>query len=118
MISEKDIKHVAGLARIRLSQKEETKMAHELGAILGYIDKLKEVNTDGAEPVAHITGLENVTRKDEASSSTTSDFSKVVLDKEKPLEEQAADAIRLVQMAPEKKDNYVKVRAVFGEYLD
>lgn len=114
-ITKKDIKHIAGLARIRLSEKEKEKYSEEFGAILGYIDKLKEVNTEGVEPVAHITGLENVMRKD--LPSTTFGSPKVVLGEvnKKPLEDQAAEAIKLVQMAPEKKGNYVKVRAVFGE---
>ena len=53
------------------------------------------------ESIAHITGLENVLRKDEVNK--------------KPLEQQAAEAVRLVEMAPEKKDNFVKVPAIFGE---
>lgn len=100
-ITKKEIEHVAGLARIRLSDKEKEKMTRELGAILGYIDKLKEVNTDGVEPIAHITGMENVLRKDEPSK--------------KPLTDVAADAAKLVEMAPDGKDNFVKVPAVFGE---
>jgi len=100
-ITTKDVEHIAGLARIKLSEKEKEKMAEELGAILGYIDKLQEVNTDGVEPIAHITGLENVLRKDEIN--------------EKPLAGQAVDAVKLVEMAPDSKDNFVKVKAVFGE---
>jgi aspartyl-tRNA(Asn)/glutamyl-tRNA(Gln) amidotransferase subunit C len=100
-ISKKEVEHIAGLARIRLGEHDKEKMAAELGAILGYIDKLKEVNTDGVEPIAHIAGLENVFRKDEPSK--------------KPLEDQAADAVKLVEMAPESKDNFVKVKAVFQD---
>ena len=61
-ITKKEVEHIAGLARIGLSDKEKEKMAVEMGAILGYIDKLKEVDTDGVEPIAHITGLENLLR--------------------------------------------------------
>ena len=101
MIAKKDINHVSSLARIKLTGNEKEKMTRELGAILGYIDKLKEVNTDGVEPIAHITGMENVLRKDEIMK--------------KPLAEQAVDAIKLVEVAPDSKDNFVKVPAVFGE---
>lgn len=112
-ISKKEIEHVAGLARIRLSENEKEKMVRELGAILGYIDKLKEVHTDGVELIAHITGLENVLRKD--LPSTTFYLSKVVLGElKKPLAEQAVEAVKLIEMAPDSKDNFVKVPAVFG----
>lgn len=100
-ITKKEVEHIAGLARIKLGEKEKEKMASELGAILGYIDKLKEVNTDGVEPIANITGMENVLRKDEPS--------------EKPRRDVGAESVKLVEMAPEKKDNFVKVPAVFGE---
>ena len=100
-IGKKEIEHVADLARIRLNDNEKEKMARELGAILGYIDKLKEVNTDGVELIAHITGLENVLRKDEIN--------------EKPSRHGGtAESIRLVEMAPDSKDNFVKVPTVFG----
>ncbi|MEK7151303.1 MAG: Asp-tRNA(Asn)/Glu-tRNA(Gln) amidotransferase subunit GatC [Patescibacteria group bacterium] len=98
-ISKKEVEYIAGLARIKFSDKEKEKMASELGAILGYIDKLKEVNTDNVEPVSNITGLENVLRKDEPMK--------------KPLAEQAGEAVKLIEMAPDSKDNFVKVPAVF-----
>ena len=115
-IDTKNVEHIAGLARIKLSEKEKEKMASELGAILGYIDKLKEVNTDGVEPIPNIAGMENVLRED--LPSTTLGSPKVVLGEpnKKPLEDQAADAVKLIEMAPDKKDNFVKVPAVFGEW--
>lgn len=100
-ITKKDIEHVAALARIRLGDKEQEKMSKELKAILGYIDKLKEADTEGVEPIANIVGLENVLRKDEPNK--------------KPLAEQAVDSVKLVEMAPDNKDNLIKVPAVFGE---
>lgn len=99
-ITQKEVERIAALARIKLNDKEKIKFTHELDAILGYINKLNEVNTDDVEPIAHITGLENITRSDEPST--------------KPPAEQAIEAERLIQMAPDKKDNYVKVRAVFN----
>lgn len=100
-ISKSEVEHIAALARIKLGEKEKEKIASELGVILGYIDKLKEVGTEGVEPISNITGMENVLRGDELSK--------------KPLEDQAAEATKLVEMAPEKKDNFVKVPAVFSE---
>jgi len=112
-IDKKDVEHIAGLARIKLGEKEKEKMASELGVILGYIDKLKEVNTDGVEPISNITGLENVLRKD--LPSTTFGVPKVVLGEKNPRHDVGADAVKLVEVAPDSKDNFIKVPAVFGE---
>ena len=60
-----DIKYVAHLARLKLSPAEEIKLAAQLGSILGYIEKLKEVDVSGVEPTAHAFPLFNVTRPDE-----------------------------------------------------
>lgn len=114
-IVKKDVEHIAGLARIKLTEKEKEKMVDDLGAVLGYIDKLKEVDTNGIEPIAHITGLENILRMDEPLPNHSLESPKLQAGKEKPLDEQAANAARLVEMALEKKDNFVKVKAVFGE---
>jgi aspartyl-tRNA(Asn)/glutamyl-tRNA(Gln) amidotransferase subunit C len=64
-LTQKEIEHIADLARINLNDSEKEKMTRELGLILDYIGKLNEVNTRGIEPIAQITGLENVFRSDE-----------------------------------------------------
>ncbi|HXH73109.1 MAG TPA: Asp-tRNA(Asn)/Glu-tRNA(Gln) amidotransferase subunit GatC [Mariprofundaceae bacterium] len=48
-----DVQKVARLARIRLTDKEAAELGPQLGNILGYIDQLAEVATDGVEPTAH-----------------------------------------------------------------
>jgi aspartyl-tRNA(Asn)/glutamyl-tRNA(Gln) amidotransferase subunit C len=68
-----DIKYVARLARVALSPEEEKTLGAQLGNILGYIAKLKEVNVDGVEPMAHAVPLVNVTRPDEAGESLSND---------------------------------------------
>lgn len=60
-----DVKYVAHLARLSLSPEEEEKLGSQLGNILGYIEKLKEVDVSGVEPTAHAFPLVNVTRPDE-----------------------------------------------------
>ena len=60
-----DVKYVAHLARLSLSPEEEQKISEQLGNILGYIEKLKEVDVSGVEPTAHAFPLVNVTRADE-----------------------------------------------------
>ena len=64
-----DIKYVAHLARLALSTEEEQKFEAQLGDVLGYIEKLKEVDVSGVEPTAHAVPLANITRLDEVKPS-------------------------------------------------
>ena len=69
MKSDLDIKYVAHLARLSLSPEEEQEMGAQLGDVLGYIQKLKEVDVSTVEPTAHAFPLANVTRPDEVRPS-------------------------------------------------
>lgn len=64
-----DVKYVAHLARLSLSPEEEQSLGAQLGDILAYIEKLKEVDVSGVEPTAHAFPLVNVTRPDEVGPS-------------------------------------------------
>ena len=64
-----DIKYVAHLARLHLTADEEKKLGAQLGHILGYIEKLKELDVTGVEPTAHAVPMTNVTRCDEIRPS-------------------------------------------------
>ncbi len=64
-----DIKYIAHLARLALTPEEAQKLGAQLGNILGYIEKLKEVDVTGIEPTAHAFPLVNVTRPDEVRPS-------------------------------------------------
>jgi aspartyl-tRNA(Asn)/glutamyl-tRNA(Gln) amidotransferase subunit C len=64
-----DVKYVAHLARLSLTAEEEQQIGAQLGSILGYIEKLKEVDVAGVEPTAHAFPLLNVTRPDAVSPS-------------------------------------------------
>ena len=68
-----DVKYVAHLARLSLSSEEEQKIGAQLGNILGYIEKLKEVDVSGVEPTAHAFPLVNVTRPDEIRPSISTE---------------------------------------------
>ena len=68
-----DVKYVAHLARLSLSPEEEQKISAQLGDVLGYIEKLKEVDVAGVEPTAHAFPLVNVTRPDEARPSISNE---------------------------------------------
>ena len=58
--AEIDIKYVAHLARLHLTPDEEKKLAAQLGGILGYIEKLKELDVPDVEPTAHAVPMVNV----------------------------------------------------------
>ena len=69
--TEIDVKYVAHLARLALSPDEEQKLGAQLGQILGYIEKLNELDVSQVEPTAHAVPLVNVMRDDEARPSMT-----------------------------------------------
>ncbi len=64
-IGEKDVRHIAKLANLAMSDDEIRRMTRELDAIVGYVEQLQQVDTAGVEPIANVTGLANVTRPDE-----------------------------------------------------
>jgi len=96
-LTKSEIQHIAGLARIKLTEKEEGKMAEDLGAVLGYIDRLNKIDTASVEPAAQITGLENIFRKDETGREV--------------------DRQAIIDQFPHRKDDYLKVKAVFEKDL-
>ena len=67
--AEINVKYVAHLARLALTPEEETKLAAQLGNILGYIEKLGELDVSGVEPTAHAVPMVNITRADEVRES-------------------------------------------------
>jgi aspartyl-tRNA(Asn)/glutamyl-tRNA(Gln) amidotransferase subunit C len=71
--SDFNIKYVAHLARIALTPDEEKKLSSQLGNILGYIEKLKELDVSNVDPTAHAVPLVNVTRADETGPSLSQD---------------------------------------------
>lgn len=66
-----DVAHVAKLANLPLKPQEKEKFEKQLTEILSYVEKLKEVDTKNAEITSQVTGFENVTREDVATSSIT-----------------------------------------------
>ena len=93
-LSKDQVEHVAKLARLGLTEKEKEKFRKELSAILGFVENLNELDTSGVEPTAHITGLENVMREDESRITNHESREKIM------------------KLAPQRKDGYVKVKAV------
>ena len=64
-----DVKHVAKLANLPITDEEEKKFATQLAAILDYISQLQGIDTTGITPTSQVTGLTNVTRNDEVTPS-------------------------------------------------
>lgn len=95
MIDKSEVEHIAKLARLELNQEEKEKYQNQLGDILDYVKKLQEVETDGIETADGGTrDLENVWRDDKAQNSINNKQG-------------------LINMAPEKEDNQIKVKSVF-----
>jgi len=59
-----DIDYVANLARLNLTPEEKSRFSAQLENILGYFQKLREVNVDGVEPMAHAFAFDNVWQED------------------------------------------------------
>jgi aspartyl-tRNA(Asn)/glutamyl-tRNA(Gln) amidotransferase subunit C len=91
-ISQKDLEHVARLARLAFKPEELEVMTGQMDAILGYVDKLNELDTEGIKPMAHAVPMSNAFRED----------------KIKP----AIDIERALQNAPLAEDGYFKVPKV------
>ena len=68
-ITPEDVRHVARLARLELSEAELERMRAEMDAILAYMDKLRSLDTTGVEPTSHAVPLRNVMRDDEPRAS-------------------------------------------------
>ncbi|MHB8903795.1 MAG: Asp-tRNA(Asn)/Glu-tRNA(Gln) amidotransferase subunit GatC [Patescibacteria group bacterium] len=64
-ITKEEIKHIAELSRLKLSDEEMLKLGADLSSILDYIEKLKEVDTRKVTETAQVSGLSDVWREDE-----------------------------------------------------
>jgi aspartyl-tRNA(Asn)/glutamyl-tRNA(Gln) amidotransferase subunit C len=64
-LTPEDVRWVAHLARLELTDAELATMTRQLSAIVDYVAQLQGVNTDGIEPLAHAAWITNVFREDE-----------------------------------------------------
>jgi aspartyl-tRNA(Asn)/glutamyl-tRNA(Gln) amidotransferase subunit C len=63
-ITKEEIEHIAVLARLTLSEEEKELFGTQLSSILGYMEKLNELDTGDVEPTSHVLSLSNVMRDD------------------------------------------------------
>ncbi|MFJ8065342.1 Asp-tRNA(Asn)/Glu-tRNA(Gln) amidotransferase subunit GatC [Psychrobacillus sp. NPDC096426] len=66
-LSKEEVKHVAHLARLAITEEEAEKFALQLGAISEFAEQLKELDTTNVEPTTHVLPLVNVLREDVAT---------------------------------------------------
>ncbi len=97
-LSIEEVKKIAKLARIELTADEEKRHASTISTVLDFVNTLNEVNTDGVEPTAQVTGLEDVVREDLVVNSK--------IKKE------------LLNQMPQVSVGLLKVPAVFGDSED
>lgn len=97
MLTNMEVRHIAQLARIKLTEKEEEKFKKELSSILDYVNKLKELNTDKVEPLYQTTGIVNALRTDKYRK----DFE---------MSEELNE--KLVGQAPHKENRFIQVKSV------
>jgi aspartyl-tRNA(Asn)/glutamyl-tRNA(Gln) amidotransferase subunit C len=97
MLTDKEVDHIAKLARIELDLEHREKAKKELSSILDYIAVLDKADTSGVQPLYQVTGLTNATRADEHRG----DF---------VMDEQLTE--RLVGQAPMHQGRLVKVMTV------
>ena len=90
-----EVRHVAELAKLSLSEEEVVQYAEQLSDILEYAERLQEVDTSHVPPTPYPLPLTNVLREDEADDCLTN-----------------AEALA---NAPDSADGFFRVRAVFGE---
>lgn len=72
-LTEAEVRHIATLSRLQLSDEEVAMMTEELSAIVGYVDQLSEVDVEGVVPTAHAVDVQNVFRDDTIRDSIGSD---------------------------------------------
>ena len=102
MISKDDIKKLAELSRIHLTEAEENKLEKDLSSILGYIEKLKEVDISGAPEMTHATESKNIFREDTA-----------LIEGEPRPDLSGRENILLIDQFPEEEKGFLKVKGVF-----
>lgn len=69
MVGPEDVKYVADLARLQLTDTEVEAFTHQLSAIVDYVAQLNEVDTSNVEPTAFVAPEHDPMRKDVATGS-------------------------------------------------
>jgi aspartyl-tRNA(Asn)/glutamyl-tRNA(Gln) amidotransferase subunit C len=87
-----EVKHVANLARLAITEEEAQKFTQQLDAIITFAEQLNELDTENVEPTSHVLDIKNVFREDAAKPGL-------------PVEE-------VLKNAPEQENGQIKVPAI------
>ncbi|WP_442597784.1 Asp-tRNA(Asn)/Glu-tRNA(Gln) amidotransferase subunit GatC [Neobacillus sp. D3-1R] len=66
-ISLDEVKHVAHLARLAITEDETEKFTKQLDSIITFAEQLNELDTEGIEPTTHVLNMKNILREDKAA---------------------------------------------------
>lgn len=91
-ISTEEVKHVANLARLAVTEEEAEQMKKELDAIITFAEQLNELDTTNIKPTSHVLKMVNVLREDRAMEGLS-------------VEE-------VVKNAPDHQDGYIRVPSI------
>lgn len=91
-ISKEEVKHVANLARLAITEEETEMFTNQLDAIIKFAEQLNELDTTGVEPTTHVLEMKNILREDKAEKGL-------------PVED-------VVKNAPDHKDGYIRVPSI------
>lgn len=94
MINDETIEYIGILAKLELSAEEKEKAKQDMARMIEYIDKLKELDTTGIEPVSHIVKQQNVFREDVVTNGDEHE--------------------KTLKNAPEEKNDMFKVPKILG----
>ncbi|MBI5135528.1 Asp-tRNA(Asn)/Glu-tRNA(Gln) amidotransferase subunit GatC [Candidatus Uhrbacteria bacterium] len=95
MLNIDEVKKIANLARLHLTDEEVELYRGQLSSILDYVGQLKEVDTSNVEPTSQVTGLTDVTREDRVELANVDEHQ------------------RILNQFPQHEGNLLKVKAVF-----
>jgi aspartyl-tRNA(Asn)/glutamyl-tRNA(Gln) amidotransferase subunit C len=93
MLTKEEVKHIAELARIGVSEKDVERYSKDLSSILNWVEELKKVDVEKISEVNYISGMENSLREDKV--------------------EKFSEAEKIIELFPEKKERYDKVKSIF-----
>jgi aspartyl-tRNA(Asn)/glutamyl-tRNA(Gln) amidotransferase subunit C len=94
-LSSEQVRHIALLARLGLTEEDVDKFSHQLSDILDYFEKLGAIDTDDVPPTAYPLDLHNVMRDDNP--------------------EPPADQEEVLKNAPQRQGDFIRVRAILDE---
>jgi len=94
MITKEEVKHIAKLARLGLTEKEIERTQKELSLILDYFKILKEIDTENIVPTSHPVSAKSYLREDKIFKLPPEETEKII------------------QMAPQKEKRYVRTKAI------